>query len=74
MDVTAKLQEIVKKKLKNKEIRPEDSLKSLGLDSLDKADIMIRIEDEFNIEFTEDDMSSIDTVAKLIDTIESKLK
>ena len=74
MDVTSKLQEIVKKKLKNKEIRPEDSLKSLGLDSLDKADIMIRIEDEFNIEFTEDEMSSIDTVAKLIDTIESKLK
>lgn len=74
MDVTAKLQKIVKKKLKNKEIRPEDSLKSLGLDSLDKADIMIRIEDEFNIEFTEDEMSSIDTVAKLIDTIESKLK
>lgn len=74
MDVIAKLQEIVKKKLKNKEIRPEDSLKSLGLDSLDKADIMIRIEDEFNIEFTEDEMSSIDTVAKLIDTIESKLK
>ena len=74
MDVTAKLQEIVKKKLKKKEIRPEDSLKSLGLDSLDKADIMIRIEDEFNIEFTEDEMSSIDTVAKLIDTIESKLK
>lgn len=74
MDVTAKLQEIVKKKLKNKEIRPEDSLKNLGLDSLDKADIMIRIEDEFNIEFTEDEMSSIDTVAKLIDTIESKLK
>jgi len=35
---------------------------------------MIRIEDEFNIEFTEDEMSSIDTVAKLIDTIESKLK
>ena len=60
--------------MKNKEIRPEDSLKSLGLDSLDKADIMIRIEDEFNIEFTEDEMSSIDTVAKLIDTIESKLK
>lgn len=74
MDVTAKLKEIIKKKLKNKEIRPEDSLKSLGLDSLDKADIMIRIEDEFNIEFTEDEMSSIDTVAKLIDTIESKLK
>lgn len=74
MDVTAKLKEIVKKKLKNKEIRPEDSLKSLGLDSLDKADIMIRIEDEFNIEFTEDEMSSIDTVAKLIGTIESKLK
>lgn len=74
MDVTAKLREIIKKKLKNKEIRPEDSLKSLGLDSLDKADIMIRIEDEFNIEFTEDEMSSIDTVAKLIDTIESKLK
>lgn len=74
MDVTAKLREIVKKKLKNKEIRPEDSLKSLGLDSLDKADIMIRIEDEFNIEFTEDEMLSIDTVAKLIDTIESKLK
>lgn len=74
MDIYAKLQEIVKKKLKNREVKPEDSLKDLGLDSLDKADIMIRIEDEFEIEFTESEMLSVATVEDLKLLIEKKAK
>lgn len=74
MDIYAKLQEIVKKKLKNRDVKPEDSLKDLGLDSLDKADIMIRIEDEFEIEFTESEMLSVATVEDLKVLIEKKIK
>lgn len=73
MDIYSKLQEIVKKKLKNKEVTPSDSLKDLGLDSIDKADIMIRIEDEFGIEFTEDEMLSVTTVEDLKNIIEKKI-
>lgn len=74
MDIYSKLSEIVKKKIKGKEITPESNLKDLGLDSLDKADIMIRIEDEFGIEFEEAEMLSVNTVADLKNLIEQKVK
>ncbi|HBD06122.1 MAG TPA: acyl carrier protein [Firmicutes bacterium] len=74
MDIYAKLTEIVEKKIKNHDIKPEDELTSLGLDSLDKADIMISIEDEFGFEFNEDEMVKVKTVKDLKDLIEEKTK
>lgn len=74
MDIYAKLNDIVRKKIKGKEVTPESNLKDLGLDSLDKADIMISIEDEFGIEFEEEEMLSVTTVSDLKELIEKKTK
>ena len=46
----------------------------MGLDSLDKAEIMINIEDEFGIEFEEEEMLHVVTVKDLQELIEKKTK
>lgn len=74
MDIYEKLNELVKKKIKGKVVTPESNLKDLGLDSLDKADILINIEDTFNILFTEEEMLSVTTVESLKNLIEQKIK
>ena len=73
MDIYAKLEEIVKKKIRGKEVTPESELKDLGLDSLDKADIMIRIENMFGFQFDEEEMNSVETVEDLKNLIEKKI-
>lgn len=74
MDIYAELAKLVEKKVKKgTDINPEDELKDLGLDSLDKADIMISIEDLFNISFEEDEMLSVKTVEDLKVLIEKKI-
>jgi len=73
-EIYSKLEAIVSKKIKNQEIKPENDLTSLGLDSLDKAEIMINIEDEFGIEFDEDEMLQVKTVADLQNLIAKKTK
>ncbi len=74
MDIYAELAKLVEKKVKKgTDIKPEDELKDLGLDSLDKADIMISIEDLFNISFEEDEMLSVKTVEDLKVLIEKKI-
>lgn len=45
----------------------------LGADSLDTVELVLTIEDEFNIEVTEDDAEGCDTVQKIIQLVE-KLK
>lgn len=45
----------------------------LGADSLDTVELVLTIEDEFNIEVTEDDAEGCDTVQKIIELVE-KLK
>jgi acyl carrier protein len=73
MDETyEKIKAIVSSKIKDQAVTPESDLSALGLDSLDKAEIMINIEDQFGIEFTEDEMTKIKTVKDLIDIINKK--
>lgn len=74
MDIYEKLNELVKKKIKGRIITPESNLKDLGLDSLDKADILIEIEDTFGIFFEESEMLSVTTVESLKELIEKKIK
>lgn len=59
---------------------PEDSIKldsrfeeDLGADSLDTVEMVMALEDHFNIEIEDDDAAKMDTPAKVIDFI-SKLK
>jgi acyl carrier protein len=75
MDETLeKVKKIVAAKVKNQDVPLDADLSTLGLDSLDKAEIMINIEGEFGIEFTEDEMAKIKTVNDLLTIINGKLK
>lgn len=42
----------------------------LGADSLDTVELVLTIEDEFNIEVQEDDAEGCDTVQKIIELVE----
>ena len=71
-DTYERLSKIVEKKIKCKDVKPESTLTELGLDSLDKAEIMINIEDEFGIEYDESEMLDVKTVQDLLDIISKK--
>lgn len=71
-DIYNRIGKIVEKKIKNKNITPASTLEELGLDSLDKAEIMINLEDEFHIEFEEEEMALVKKVKDLHDLIEKK--
>ena len=73
-EIYAKLNELVGEKTSGQTVAPDTDLADLGLDSLDRADIMMRIEDSFDIQFTEEEMTQITTLADLERCIESKIR
>ena len=57
------------------EITLDSSLvEDLGIDSLDFVDIVMSLEDEFDTEFPEEDMTDIKTVGDIVKYIEDKLQ
>ncbi|UKI51262.1 MAG: acyl carrier protein [Clostridium sp.] len=55
-------------------ITPDTNLKDdLGADSLDAVEIVMALEDEFNISIPDEEIQNISTVKKLVEYIESKL-
>lgn len=58
--------------VKMADITEHDSICSdLGADSLDYVGLWMRCEDEFGIEFTEDEAQGVETVGELIDLVMS---
>ena len=58
-----------KNKFEIKQINPQSLLRDdLGFDSLDLAEITVRIEDEFNVDIFEDGF--VQTVSEILDKIE----
>ena len=56
------------------EIMPESVIREdLGADSLDMVEIIMGLEDEFDIEIPDEDAADIKTVAEVVAYIESKL-
>lgn len=52
------------------ELTLEKSLRNdLRMDSLDSLELLMRIEDEFDLKFNEDDITKIDTLADLMEYI-----
>jgi len=74
MNIDAKLQEVLSKKVKDLTLDMSASLESLGLDSLDKIDLLYEIEDVFGIEFSNDEMTSFATVGDIYNTIVTKVE
>ena len=78
MDIYAKLREILCQQIKRRSfdidaVTPETKLNQLGLDSLDTAELVINIEEEFELpEVTQEEMMSIEPVKDLKELIERK--
>lgn len=59
--------------LDKEEIKVENNLQDdLGADSLDVVEIVMALEDEFNIEIPDEDTANIKTVNDIVKYIESK--
>ena len=69
-EVLANFQKIAK----NKEVTLESNVKELGLDSLDIVDLLMDMEEKYNIEFENEEMTELVTVNDGVKAIESKLK
>lgn len=77
-DIYQKLKDLLSKQVKKKSfnidsLTPETELDTLGLDSLDKAELIINIEEEFSLpEVSQEEMMEIVTIKDVKDLIESK--
>lgn len=49
-------------------------LNELGLDSLDVVELLLKLEEEYNVHFDDVDMSDLVTVKDLLNAISSQLK
>ncbi|MFA6282282.1 MAG: acyl carrier protein [Candidatus Omnitrophota bacterium] len=77
MSVEEKVKEIIAEQLgvKKEEIKPESSfIDDLGADSLDTAEVVMALEEEFGTEIPDEDAEKITTVGEAIKYIETKAK
>ena len=65
---------ILSEKVDVSNLKEEDSLTSLGLDSLDLVEVMLAIEDKLSIEFTSDEIAQLSTLKDVVKLIERKTK
>ena len=73
MNIQERLAKIFSK-YNNATLAKETSLKELGLDSLDLVEVMMEIEEEFSIQFEDEEMISLKTIGDVFALIESKIK
>lgn len=76
-DIAAKVQKIIVEQLNvnEDEVKPEASfIDDLGADSLDLTELIMAMEEEFDIEIAEDDAQKILKVQDAIDYIIAKSK
>ena len=55
-------------------VSDEMKLNELGLDSLDVVELLLKLEEEYDVHFDDVDMSNLTTVMDLLDAISSQLK
>jgi acyl carrier protein len=69
--------ELIKLAVENLDIDEEDvdlekSISDLDIDSIDMLDFIMTIEEEYNIEFSDDELDKIEKLGDILDLIESK--
>lgn len=69
-----KVQEIIANQLgiDKEEVTLGSDIDDLGADSLDFVEIIMAVEEEFDIEITDDEAEKIDTVEDLVECIKAK--
>lgn len=75
MDVLAKVKEIVSEQLSvdKEDIKLETTFEDLEADSLDVVELIMKIEEEFDIEIPDDDAEKIRVVGSAVEYIKEKL-
>lgn len=74
MNAIETVKNILAQKIDISNLKEEDSLQSLGLDSLDLVEVMLSIEDELSIEFTSEEIANLSTLKDVVKLIETKTK
>ena len=74
MNAIETVKAILSEKVDISNLKEEDSLTSLGLDSLDLVEVMLAIEDKLSIEFTSDEIAGLSTLKDVVKLIERKTK
>ena len=76
-DIKDKVKQVVVKGLDvdTEEVKPESSLvNDLGADSLDAVELIMALEEAFNIEIPDDEAENMQTIQNIIDYIEKNKK
>ena len=55
-----------------KTIKPQATVQELGADSLDLVEIILKLEESFNIEIADEDLAHLNTVQDFVDYIHRK--
>lgn len=72
ISIFEELKQIVSQKTA-KEINDNSNLRDLGIDSLDLLDLIIDVEEKFNIKITDDELLKIESLTDIINLIKNKL-
>ncbi len=74
MDTRKVVSDILAKRIDVSSLKEDDSLKNIGLDSLDLVEVMLEIEDALGIEFESEEIGELTTLKSVLDLINSKIK
>ena len=72
MNYFDKIKEALSSKLKGQELTLDSNLRDLGIDSLDVVDLIMDLEEELGIEFSDEVLMSIHTMKDVCDLIDKK--
>lgn len=74
MNTLEMIQEKLGPKLKGQTLTLDSAFKDLKIDSLDLADMVFEFESEFDVQFEDDELMSLKTVADVVALIEKKVQ
>ena len=72
MDCFKVVQDIIKSKVGNMELKESTELSNLNLNSLDLVEITLEIEDKFHIEFNSSEIANLSTIKDVVELIKRK--
>lgn len=76
MDVTAKVKEIIVEELGVEESQvtmEANFIEDLGADSLDTVELIMKFEEEFDIDIADEDAEKLTTVGKAVEYLNTKI-
>ena len=74
MNVLETVKGILGKRIDVSQLKEDDLLQDIGLDSLDLVEVMLEIEDALGIEFSSDEIANLTTLKDVLVLIDKKIK